>query len=85
MTFIANVERIGRLITDDYARSWSLGAWFVFPFAVVGYTGQSLFGVNFYTALSIAFVLATPIAVLRATVLVKRPDTGSPTVAARKA
>jgi hypothetical protein len=85
MTFLANVERIGRLIADDYARSWPIGAWFVFPFAVAGCTGQSLFGVSFYAALSIALVVATPIAVLRATVLVKPPDTGSLPVAARKA
>jgi hypothetical protein len=65
MNFPQNLEWISHLIADDYARSWSLGAWFVLPFALMGMAAQWS-GLRFHSALLFGLVVATSVVVQRA-------------------
>jgi anti-sigma B factor antagonist len=57
VTFLESVARAGEAIAEDYRKSWLVGAWFVLPFAALGFTAQVWWGLSFPQALPAAAAL----------------------------
>ena len=58
MSVRGDISGIADTLANDYAKSWSIGAWFVFPFAIMGYMAQDWWGFNSRDAFLIALLVA---------------------------
>jgi len=66
VTLREGMYQFGEAIAGDYAKSWSIGAWFVASFALVGCAAQAWLSLTSEQALVIALAAATPVAFGRA-------------------
>jgi len=58
MSVRRDISGLADTLANNYAKSWSIGVWFVFPFAIMGYIAQAWWGFNFRDASLIALLVA---------------------------
>jgi hypothetical protein len=65
------MSRLESIIAEDCSSSWLVGLWFIVPFAVVGFVGQSFLGWSFDISLLSALAVSVAIVVSRLFQLMK--------------
>src|SRR5207247_3100982 len=75
MTLQRRLWQLSGLIVGSYHQSWSIGAWFVIPFAIVGYVLGTWLNYDFPRAAFIAAVVAIPVVFLKARAVETSIDT----------